>query len=174
MPVRALAALRLGEWWEHKLAPMLGTAYATAFLIDRSLLALAPTLLLTFAAIAVGGAYVSVVNDLTDLEDDRRAGKENRLASQPRWLGPAMIAGLVLAGLIIAALAWGHDPTAIGLYGASWIAFSLYSIPPVRLKSRSWAGVLSDAAGARLFPHLLMAVVVFREAHHPVSNWWMA
>lgn len=173
MSVKGLAALRLGEWWEHKLAPMLGTAYATAYLVNTSLLRAAPILLLTLASIAVGGAYVSVINDFTDMESDRRAGKANRLADQPRWLAVAAIAAFVGAGIIIAALAWRHDPAALVIYGAAWVAFSLYSIPPFRLKARSWAGVLCDASGAHVFPHLLMALVVFREAHHPVKLWWM-
>lgn len=173
MSVKGLAALRLGEWWEHKLAPMLGTAYATAYLVNTSLLKAAPILLLTLASIAVGGAYVSVVNDLTDLESDRRAGKSNRLADLPRWLPVAAIAAFVAAGCVIGAVAWRHDLAALVIYGAAWTAFSLYSIPPFRFKARSWAGVLSDASGAHLLPHLLMALVVFRHAHHRVAIWWM-
>ncbi len=174
MTVKGLAALRLGEWWEHKLAPMLGTAYATAYLVNTSLLKAAPILLLTLASIAVGGAYVSVVNDLTDLESDRQAGKPNRLADQPRWLAVGAIAAFVGAGIAIGAVAWRNDLAALVIYGAAWVSFSLYSIPPFRFKARSWAGVLSDACGAHLFPYLLMALVVFREAHHPVILWWMA
>jgi hypothetical protein len=41
-----------------------------------------------------------------------------------------------------------------------WIAFSCYSIPPVRLKKRGIAGVLADASGAHIFPSLFIVAAM--------------
>lgn len=170
----AVAALRADEWLEPKLAPILGTCYATASIVGQPLTDVWPALVLGIAALLPGAVFVSVVNDLTDLEDDRRAGKHNRLAGRSRRLAGAVIAACLAAGLAIGLLAWRDDAAAAGLYAAAWLAFSLYSVPPFRLKARGLAGALADAMGAHLFPHLLVALVVFREAGEPVAGWWLA
>jgi 4-hydroxybenzoate polyprenyltransferase len=171
---KAVAALRAGEWWEHKLAPMFGTAYATAYLGGTPLVEAWPALVLALAAIAPGAAYVSLVNDLTDLDDDRAAGKANRLEGWRPGLALSAIGACAATGLAIALLAWRDDAAVAGLYAAAWLAFTLYSVPPVRLKARGFAGVLADAAGAHLFPHVLVALLVFRSTGEPASISWLA
>jgi 4-hydroxybenzoate polyprenyltransferase len=155
-----LRASRATEWWEHKLAPVLGTGYAAAFMLGTSVADTAGTLAVVLLALLPGALYVSVLNDLTDREADRRAGRPNRLdgARAGRWW--AVVAAAVLAGGAIAVLAWRGDPAALVAYGGAWVAFALYSAPPARLKGRGAAGVLADAAGAHLFPHLLVAAAV--------------
>src|SRR5882762_3824739 len=76
--------IRASEWWESKLSPIFATIYATIFLIDTSLFSAWPILLLAFAALVPGAAYVSVINDVTDLEEDRVSGKRNRHADKSR------------------------------------------------------------------------------------------
>jgi UbiA prenyltransferase family len=155
-----LGAARAGEWWEHKLAPVAATGYAAAFMCDAALLDAAGTLGLVLAALLPGAIFVSVLNDLTDRETDRLAGKPNRLAGRragPWW---AVVAATVAAGAVIGLLAWRDEPAALALYAGAWLAFALYSAPPARLKGRGAAGVLADAAGAHVFPHLLMVAAV--------------
>src|SRR5690348_9315979 len=77
-----LEPIRVTEWWEHKLAPMLGTGYMTAFDLRSSLLDIWPTFVAALAGVAVAAAYVSLLNDVTDVEDDAAAGKYNRIAQR--------------------------------------------------------------------------------------------
>ncbi|HEV3001357.1 MAG TPA: UbiA family prenyltransferase [Solirubrobacteraceae bacterium] len=159
-----LTAARAGEWWEHKLAPVLGTGYTTAFMLGASVAGTAGTLAVVLLALLPGALYVSVLNDLTDREADRLAGKRNRLAGAapgPWW---AAVGAAVLAGAAIGALAWRDDPAVLAVYAGAWVAFALYSVPPVRLKGRGAAGVVADAAGAHLFPHLLVVAAVLAAA----------
>jgi hypothetical protein len=171
---RALEPLRAGEWWEHKLAPMLGTGYMTAFHLRTSLLSVWPTFLATLIGIAAAAAYVSLINDLTDLGEDAAAGKRNRLAGRPRRYAVAAIGGVLTVGVAVAIVAWRDHPLALGLYAGSWVAFSLYSLPPIRLKARGAFGALADASGAHLFPHLLIAVAVFNAAGRSLDGEWLA
>jgi 4-hydroxybenzoate polyprenyltransferase len=164
---------RSGEWWEHKLSPMLGTAYATTFFIHRPLLDVMPTLLFTLAAVAVGAVYVSVINDLTDRRDDRLAGKPNRLDHLAPWSATALIVALLAAGGLFAILGWRHQTAPLITYAAAWLVFSAYSVPPLRLKTRGAFGVLADAAGAHLFPQLLAAFAVFSAERYPVNTVWV-
>lgn len=169
-----LGPLRAGEWWDHKLAPMLATGYMTAFHLRSPLLDRWPTFAATLAGVAAAAAYVSLINDLTDLDDDAAAGKYNRLAQRGRWYPPVAI-GVVLAfGVAVALVAWRGDPLALALFAGPWLAFSLYSLPPVRLKARGAAGALADASGAHLFPHLLIAVAVFQAADRRLDAMWLA
>ena len=168
-----LAPARAREWWEHKFAPILGTAYATACFADASVMDVADTLLVVLLALLPGAVFVSVVNDLTDRDDDRRAGKPDRLAghSARTWL--AVVAAAVLAGFAIGAAAWHDEPAALVLYSMAWVAFALYSVPPFRLKARGAGGVLADAVGAHVCPHLLIAVVVFAAVDRPDDARWL-
>jgi 4-hydroxybenzoate polyprenyltransferase len=157
-------ASRAGEWWEDKLAPILGTGYATAAFAGAPLIDSAGELALVLVALVPGAVYVSLLNDLTDRDVDRLAGKWNRIDGRsPRawWAGVAACLGAALA---ISAIAWRDDPWTLLFYGAAWVAFALYSVPPVRLKARGAFGVLADAAGAQLFPHLLMVAAVLAAA----------
>lgn len=46
------------------------------------------------------------------------------------------------------------SPIAVLLYLANWVVFTLYSIPPVQLKTRGIWGVLADTCGGQLLPTL--------------------
>jgi 4-hydroxybenzoate polyprenyltransferase len=164
---------RAGEWWEHKLAPVAATGYASAWLLHASIAETWLPIATVVAALAVCAAYVCVVNDLTDLEADRAAGKHNRLAGRSPVLAPVAIGACLVAGAGIALLAWRDDPLALAVYAASWIAFSAYSIAPLRLKARGAAGALADAIGAVLAPQLLVAIVVFGALDAPIDGWWL-
>jgi 4-hydroxybenzoate polyprenyltransferase len=170
---RALVPFRAREWWDHKLASMLGTGYLTAFSLGDPLLDLWPTFLATLVGVAAAAAYVSVINDWTDLEVDAAAGKDNRLAQRGRWYAPAATGALLALGVAVGILAWRDDPLVLALYAGPWLAFSLYSLPPVRLKARGAAGALADASGAHLFPHLLITVAVFHAGDRPLETSWI-
>jgi 4-hydroxybenzoate polyprenyltransferase len=171
---RAATPLRAGEWWEHKLAPMLGTGYMTAFHVHSALLDVWPTLFATLIGMAAAAGYVSLVNDLTDLDEDSAAGKCNRLAQRgPRYRYGAVCAVLVV-GVAVAVVAWRQDLLALALYAGPWVAFSLYSFPPVRLKARGAAGALADASGAHLFPNLLIAAAVFHASGRRLEWPWLS
>ncbi|HRH45601.1 MAG TPA: UbiA family prenyltransferase, partial [Pyrinomonadaceae bacterium] len=47
------------------------------------------------------------------------------------------------------------------LYLSAWIVFTLYSVPPMRLKHRGIWGILADSLGANVFPQLFAVSVLF-------------
>lgn len=130
-------------------------------------------LLLTLLALVPGAAYVSVINDLTDREEDLASGKPNRMAGTSPLLGAILVT--ITAGAGIAFCIFRRDDTLfLTVYLAAWLAFSLYSLPPFRFKTRGILGVLCDASGAHLFPTLVAVVLAFRGAGKPVSALWLA
>ena len=172
-PLRRLAApMRAGEWWEHKLAPILALFYATALSLGSGLAELAPALLLLLAALVPGAAYVSIINDLADREDDRRAGKPNRMANAPPPLAVLAVSLPIAAGLLVA-WHWRDDPLLLGCYLAAWASFTLYSVPPFRLKARGLAGLAADASGAHLFPTLVAILLACRASGAAPDPVWL-
>ncbi|MCA1632276.1 MAG: UbiA family prenyltransferase [Acidobacteria bacterium] len=165
--------IRAGDWWEFKLSPIFATIYATAFLLNISIISLWPLLLLALIALVPGAAYVSVINDFTDLQEDVASGKANRLVGKSRTFIAAVLACCIFPGLAVA-LYWRGDPLLLSLYLAAWAAFTLYSLPPVRLKSRGVLGLLADASGAHLFPTLLVVGLVYRWRVEPIEPVWFA
>lgn len=164
--------VRAGEWWEYKLAPIFAAFYATALTLQVPVSSLWRAAVLLLLALVPGAAYVSVINDVTDRDEDRAAGKPNRLAGRPRWYAAVLVSISVGAGLAFCFL-WRRDALLLSVYLAAWLAFSLYSLPPFRWKTRGILGVLCDASGAHLFPTLVAVVLAFREAGRPVSVAWM-
>lgn len=171
--LRHVALVRARDWWDSKLVPIFAGYYATALFLGTPLAGQWATLLTLLLVLANGAAYVSLVNDLTDLDSDRRAGKPNRMERvPPAWRTPIVAAPVVIG--LAAAYAWRDDPLLVGCYTASWIAFSFYSLAPIRLKARGFLGVLADASGAHLFPTLTAALLAFRHAGVEPDPVWLA
>jgi 1,4-dihydroxy-2-naphthoate octaprenyltransferase len=165
--------IRAGAWWSWRIGPIFAMLYATMLHTHTSLASVWPLFLIVVAALSPGAAYVALINDLSDIDEDAAAGKRNRMAGR----SPGAVAGL-LACCLVPGLAflilWRDDPLIWGLYFAAWVVFSLYSLRPVRLKSRGFAGVLADASGSSLFPTLVVVTLVYRSVGRPVDPAWFA
>jgi len=161
--------IRSQEWWAYKLTPLLAIGYATALMSPIPLYSVALWMAFLLSSLVVGAIYVSVINDITDLEEDLASGKSNRIQNVPpklRWIIPA---ACVLTGLIFGFFIY-PDILSCALYLGSWVIFSLYSIKPVRLKNRGIMGVLADGCGSHVFTSLLM-VSSMSYATHQQINW---
>ena len=124
-------------------------------------------------AIVPAAIYASVINDVTDLAGDLGAGKRNRVAGRSGPMVAALLVVTVGVGFLFAWL-WRDDAPLLLCYLATWLAFSLYSLPPFRFKERGAAGVLCDAAGEQLFPALVAVLLACRGAQRAVSGAWVA
>src|SRR5579862_2358087 len=159
--VRQLPSLVRGtEWWDSKLVPSISFFYATAFILQVSIVSLWPSLLATSLALIACGAFANVINDITDRKDDLAAGKPNRLTDKRAGVMAALVAGLVLAGLVFAFL-WQTDWLLLSAYLAMWVVFVLYSAPPFRWKTRGLLGLLACPAGDTLLPILVAILSAF-------------
>jgi hypothetical protein len=166
------AATRVADWWDYKLTPPLAVLWAAAIQADRPLLSCWRQALALVSAVAVCAAYVSLINEHFDRDEDARSGRPNRLAGWSRRAIVALVAACVLAGTLFLA-AWLADWPVAGAYLGSWIAFTLYSAPPLRLKTRGLPGVIADAAGACLFPCLLAVALATRATGRAPGSLWL-
>lgn len=156
---RSLAPIRAGTWWEYKTPVVLGVAYATAMAGGVPFSRFWPAILAIVAALVPLASYVCVINDITDERDDARAGKSNRMVGIPPAFKIAWLLACLAGGCIAGLTCFRGNPAAAGLYAANWLAFTLYSVPPIRLKARGLAGVLADAAGGTLLPAIWSALI---------------
>jgi hypothetical protein len=172
-PWRQLSALlRTRDWWEHKLTCFLGIAYAIAFHNRVSISVLWPLWLVIVLAVVSCAGYVSVINDITDRIDDERAGKPNNMFGHSALFQTAALSFCLFPGLIAAWFMRGC-PVTLVLYALNWLAFTLYSAPPFRLKIRGYWGVLADTCGGQFLPTLWVAMFVVESTRHAV-DWSLA
>jgi hypothetical protein len=168
-----IGLIRADEWWEYKLVPILTTFYATALVLRVAVSSLWVSALSLLLAIVAAAIYASVINDVTDLAGDIEAGKRNRMAGRSRAMVATIIALSVGGGFVFASL-WRDNAPLISCCLATWLAFSLYSLPPFRLKERGALGVVCVAAGEQLFPTLVALFLACRGAQRAVSGTWIA
>lgn len=171
-PHQLIALVRANEWWCFKLAPVLGTAYASAVILNIPLISLWPTFLFLLIALVIGASYASIINNLCDREEDRLSGKVNYLVGRSNlFIALILIAciapGLIVSGILIRA------PLALSIYIGNWLLFTGYSLPPIRLKKRGFWGVLSIAVGESFVPQMLAVLLVTHHTGKPLPTIWL-
>lgn len=161
--------VRTHQWWNHKVAPLVGVA---AVAIAREGRAAEGSALVDLALVLVAAAGVAafghVVNDWADIEVDAEAGKRNAVAVVDR----ATRVGLVVGCLAVAGGAWwllGAPARATGLLLAEVVLLTLYSVPPVRLKGRGALGALADAAYAYALPFAITLTALHPQVSSAVA-----
>lgn len=166
------ALVRGSNWWYSKIPPLLAVAYA-----EIALQRLAPGIAIgRVAALLVSAccvaAYGHVLNDICDIEADRRAGKPNAMARLTPGQRAALCLGLAAAGLA-PWLFTGLDRASILLLACLYALPAIYNAPPVRLKERGVWGVLADAGQAHAVP-TLFTVTLFSHLSPAPSRYTAA
>lgn len=98
-----------------------------------------------------GTAYGYLVNDLADVELDRRAGKPNAFhgaSRAQRGLVMAAVSGMML----VCGLPFVRQPDFLPLWVAWALAATFYSLPPLRLKERGALGLVATIAAQQPLP----------------------
>ena len=154
-PTLLMHKLRLSNPWRYKVPFLIAMPYWVMILSDLP----ATHMLLGFAMscctiLGIAG-FGYLLNDYTDREEDRAAGKPNVLIG----MAPAPILALLIFLLGMAILPWVFyfplDRYSILLLIAEFTLFILYSAPPFRLKERGILGLLADALYAHTVPAIL-------------------
>ncbi len=100
-------------------------------------------------------AYGYLVNDLADVELDRKHGKSNAFAHTPLPQAISILLGLLAAGALTAA-PFLRRPSFTPLW-VLWLAVaSFYSLPPLRLKTRGAIGLCATVLAQQTLPLLLL------------------
>lgn len=169
--VRALEAVRPGNWWFSKIPPLLAVV-SLDILRERADPAHAQLLLGCFLwSIIAIAAYGHVINDAFDVESDASAGKPNQMAGVSRLRRTALCAALLFAGFAPALIVDLSYLTLL-LLGLNYLWPTIYSVPPLRLKERGLAGVACDMLGSHVTP-TLVALSMFGIISQRGSDWFV-
>ena len=101
-----------------------------------------------------------LINDLTDREIDRRAGKERWITSLPPLAG-VLVPAFLLASSFLALIEAGADLAVLAAFTATVLLGILYSLKPVRFKERGIWGILAYSFSAAIL-HALVPWTLFR------------
>lgn len=161
--------IRATEWWEYKFPPILLIPY---FIIlsdtNLNLFSAIYSVLFIIFALIVGAIYVSILNDITDIEEDNTAGKKNNMSKQSRFKQFFFLSiPMCLAFLFFWLLR--KNSLAFTFYLLSYISFTLYSLPPFRLKKRGILGLIADASGSQMLPSLFAVSFISYYSHYQLS-----
>lgn len=151
---------RGSEWWVYKTPPLLAIAYIEIISQYLPFQQSLGTLLAILVSIFSIGAYGYIINDICDIEVDRRAGKLNRMASLSKKQRLFLILSFALAGLIPWLIIGLTLPLTIALF-ALYLLLIIYPAPPLRLKERHLWGVLADAATAHAIPTFFITTAFY-------------
>ena len=168
LAAQALGLVRFGNWWTHKIPPLLLVVYVELIRRHASLGASVAAICVLVLCVSCVAAYGHVVNDWCDIADDRRAGKPNVMRDIHVGQRAALCLGLVAAGFVILAPFSNAWPARIVL-AVNFLWPTLYSIPSVRLKERGLLGVFSDAAGSHITPTLFAFAAASMFASAPTN-----
>lgn len=157
--------VRPRAWWFNKV-PLSVTL--VLLLVDGRPFGLpeAAVLGLVVLAVCAVGNYGYALNDLYDVDEDRRVGRANAtiaLGEGRMWLA---IGASALLAVLFGAAAGGWPGTWLVL-GVLLLPLA-YSVPPLRIKERKWLGVFADALAAHVFPAMLALVAVAHLLQRPV------
>lgn len=158
IPFRSFLAIsRGGNWWNSKIPPLLAVGYAAILLHGLDARTALTALLALLIAICAVAAYGHVVNDVFDVEEDRRRGKNNSMA---RFSGVQRLAiAFLLVGMAFFPVLWvGFGPLAAVLLAVNLLLPTIYSARPFHLKERGLWGVVADTLGVHVIPAQFLLV----------------
>ncbi|MDP9105187.1 MAG: UbiA family prenyltransferase [Candidatus Eremiobacteraeota bacterium] len=157
MRVIASLLVRPRAWWYNKVP--LSVTLLLLLIDGRALSAgvVAAFALVVLTVCAVGN-YGYALNELFDVDEDARSGRTNAAAA----LGPLRMWTIIGVSALLAEI---FATAAAGVPGALLTLLELglplaYSVPPLRIKERTWLGVAADGLAAHVYPAVLALLAV--------------
>lgn len=164
---------RINQWWDFKLSLPIGVACAYAFCNGLSAEVFQTQMALLLLCGTTAALFASLINDLSDLEQDKKVGKAKLMARlSPLQRGLAMLLSVIL--VCITGYLLRFNPIASLIYIAIAFVFVAYSVYPLRLKNRHFWGVSCIALGEHLLPTYLALVLLFPFAKYSQLLQWLA
>jgi hypothetical protein len=165
--------IRANDWWEPKIVPLLVVGYMTVNHYHANIFTHFVWLLFLIMAISFGAIFVSILNDYTDFTYDLASKKSNRLESFSPLKRKLLLWVSIFTSIAVSFFFIDNILT-LSFCLATYLAFSLYSIPPIRLKNRGLLGVIADASGAHLFVSLFIVTSMTQKMGKELDFFWLS
>lgn len=163
-----LETVRFSNWWNYIIPPIISTVY---FILNLSDITFADALFYTFIILTASIAMASFgffLNDLSDVEIDKLAGKKN-IASKLNFSSTFFI--LLITGAVPILLWFLLKPTLLSwiFLGFHYVLLISYSLPPIRIKRFPIAAVIFDSLYSGLI-FILSIVFIFPSGIYNFTN----
>ena len=168
--LRAVRSLiRWDEWYDSKV-PLLFISFYQICLVQAT----PPRQVLVLFALVTGFAclYLAfgyLINDYSDREADRAAGKQKMISSLPGSAIVVLLCLLGLAGMAIPVFLISDHVLAVGLTAIAYFFAAFYSMPPIRFKERGVWGLVVSAVAQRS----LLSLIVFAIFDRYALDTWL-
>lgn len=153
-----LQIFRLKDWWNYIFPPILGIAYLGVLLNQSELKMVWFKLLMFFISFLFTAAFGFFLNDIFDIDIDRKVRKINFVRRFSKSTRVLMII-IVVVGSIIPWIYLNHRLGFI-IFIFQMILLIVYSSPPIRLKNFPVLSVITDAFYSSFLPSII-AVLLF-------------
>lgn len=145
--------VRWDEWRDTKVPLGLVALFYAALATPEPGARLLGEMALLLALLVAYGAFGHMINDYSDRQADRVAGKRNSMGSFAPHRAQALI-GLSIALGVMPAFYFHDRPGVLALLVACYATAWAYSMPPARFKEREVLGLLASALAQRTLPLL--------------------
>jgi len=159
--IKSLRTLRFQNWWISKIPPLLSYVFMIMIIQKQVLFDMWYVLILLVVWMIGAAAFGHYINDVFDLTDDLKAGKENKTQNHNAYQRWGISIGL---GILTLApwLLLPKNQLNLSLVLAQMVIFLMYSAPPIRLKVRGIAAVLADAVYAHVIPGMVVVTTAWQ------------
>ena len=157
--MKYLALIRYNDWWLYKVPFLLTIAYGTFYLTDICIENKWFEIIKIITYIIAAAIYVSVINDITDMKIDRLVGKKNLFLGLSKSIVHSILSLAIILQLIVI-YSLQDNGQSVYWYIAAVVAYSLYSIPPIRLKENKYLSIIADTCGAHAFPSMFIVTYI--------------
>ena len=147
---------RAEDWWVGKASLLLGLVYLLSIYFSIPFVTFWWYSFLSLSTIIGFASFGYLVNDYFDQEKDAKVGKKNFLLGKSATLKTVYC----LVALFILFWPWyflPHNSGTYALIALQLCSYFIYSVPPIRLKERGFAGLIVDAMYAHAIPAVLAA-----------------
>lgn len=122
---------------------------------------------LSFVTIIGIAGFGYIVNDLSDKDQDQKAGKPNHIG-QMSALNTSIILVIMLGLAFSPWLVFPTDTLSFVLLSTEVCLFIVYSLPPFRLKEKGLLGVVCDSLYAHVVPTTLALYTFYLIGHNEI------
>lgn len=157
---KVLLYLRLNEWMASKIVFMIGILlfflYTNGKPVGNPILVIVAYFLYT--SMFMASSYVA--NDFSDIEIDKKTGKQKVIAELPRWMIWASFAAMFLIGNVPVMLLAKHKLTCTAVIAVTYYLGLAYSGLGLRFKEKGIWGLLECSLAQRCMPLLMIPLLV--------------
>jgi 4-hydroxybenzoate polyprenyltransferase len=146
--------VRWRDWGFDKLPLFFAVAFYVVQAGEDDIGRFVPRFFAFVVLIVTMALYGFLVNDLGDIELDRRHGKRNAFLKMGPRKGTLVVTGIVVV-MILATLPFLHRRWFVPVMVVWFLGSTFYSLPPLRLKERGWVGLVASLTAQLPLPVLV-------------------